>query len=323
MGVRAPVVGEDAARTTHPSPPDRGGQAGTPASALPWPAWSAPVAVVVLVGLILVVPTVVEAVVGVFGVQLDTNDLPAWATLVFVGVRESLEIAVAVMLIWRLTPKPRPAPPRRAVWPVDWVDAAIGIMAVLMLVLAVGAALNLVFGLRSGGDYVSVGATWGVGFVLGVLITIGVGPVCEELFFRGYVFTALARWRGVWPAAVISGVGFGAVHLLAYPPLQCVPLAVLGVGLCVLYRYTGSLVPGMIVHGLINAAGYAADAHLTTGQRVVLLAATPIAVLAIMRVIACSPTIRTLATGITTLKPTADPRPRTPTESSPAAALAP
>lgn len=153
--------------------------------------------------------------------------------------------------------------------------------------------------------------------MLGVLITIGVGPVFEEILFRGYVFTALARWRGVWPAAVITGVGFGAIHLLAYPPLQCAPLAVLGVGLCVLYRYTGSLVPGMVVHGLINAAGYAADAHLSAGQRVVLLAAAPIAVLAIMRVIARSRTIRTLTAGITTLEPTSDQRPLIPAESSP------
>jgi membrane protease YdiL (CAAX protease family) len=223
MGVRAPGVGEGAGRTTRPWP-QRRRQAGVPVSGLPWPAWSAPVAVVVMLGLVLIAPAVVEFGVGVFGVRLSTHQLPAWATLVIFFVRESVEIGVAVVMVWRLTPS-RPVPPRGAVWPADWADAAIGIMAVLMLVIAVGAALSTVFGLRSGGDYVSVGSTWSVGFLLGVLITIGVGPVFEEILFRGYVFTALARWRGVWPAAVITGVGFGAVHLLAYPPLQCVPLA--------------------------------------------------------------------------------------------------
>jgi membrane protease YdiL (CAAX protease family) len=315
MGVRVPGEGVGAGCTAHPSA-KRGDQADIPSSVLSWPAWSAPVAAVVVVGLVLLTPAVVGAVAGVFGVRLNADELPAWAALVIFFLRESTELGVAVALAWGLTAKHRAASPRSAVWPADWVDATIGIMAVLMLVLAFGAALNTVFGLRSGGDYASFGQTWSVGFVLGVLITIAVGPVCEEILFRGYIFAALARWSSVWPAALITGVGFGAIHLLAYPPLQCVPLAVLGVGLCVLYRHTGSLVPCMIVHGLINAAGYAADAHLAAGQRVVLLAAAPIAVLAIVWVIAYSRTIRTLATSITTLTPSSDLHPSTPTSSS-------
>src|SRR4051812_14851208 len=36
------------------------------------------------------------------------------------------------------------------------------------------------------------------------LVTI-VAPIAEEFFFRGYFFTALRNWKGLWPAAVITG----------------------------------------------------------------------------------------------------------------------
>lgn len=131
MGVRAPGVGESAGRTAHPWPQGRD-RDGVPMSALPWPAWSAPIAVVVMVALVLAVPAVVEFVVGVLGVRLNTDGLPAWATLVLFFVRELVEIGVAIVMAWRLTPRRYPAPPRSAVWPADWTSAAIGMMAVLI-----------------------------------------------------------------------------------------------------------------------------------------------------------------------------------------------
>ncbi len=42
-----------------------------------------------------------------------------------------------------------------------------------------------------------------------VLITV-VAPIGEEMFFRGYFFGALRNWKGVWPAAIGTGVIFGA-----------------------------------------------------------------------------------------------------------------
>jgi uncharacterized protein len=92
--------------------------------------------------------------------------------------------------------------------------------------------------------------------LLSAALTCVVAPICEEFLFRGFVFTALRNWRGVWPAAVISGVLFGAVHAGSAPAVDLLPLAVLGFGLCLLYRYTGSLYPCIAAHSLNNSLAF-------------------------------------------------------------------
>jgi membrane protease YdiL (CAAX protease family) len=89
-------------------------------------------------------------------------------------------------------------------------------------------------------------------------LTCVVAPICEEFLFRGYIFTALRSWHGTWPAAVITGLVFGAVHAGSAPALDLVPLAGLGFGLCLLYRYTGSLYPCIAAHSLNNSLAFAA-----------------------------------------------------------------
>lgn len=89
-------------------------------------------------------------------------------------------------------------------------------------------------------------------------LTCVLAPICEEFLFRGYIFTTLRNWRGTWPAAVITAILFGGVHATSAPPLDLVPLAGLGLGLCLLYRHTGSLYPGIAAHSLNNSIAFAA-----------------------------------------------------------------
>ncbi len=81
-------------------------------------------------------------------------------------------------------------------------------------------------------------------------------PICEEFLFRGYIFTALRNWRGTFPAALITAVLFGGVHVGSAPVLDLVPLAALGFGLCLLYRFTGSLYPPIIAHSINNSIAF-------------------------------------------------------------------
>jgi membrane protease YdiL (CAAX protease family) len=87
-------------------------------------------------------------------------------------------------------------------------------------------------------------------------LTCVVAPMCEEFLFRGFIFTALRNWRGTLPAAVITGLVFGGVHYGSAPVLDLVPLAALGFGLCLLYRYTGSLYPSIAAHSLNNSLAF-------------------------------------------------------------------
>ncbi len=93
--------------------------------------------------------------------------------------------------------------------------------------------------------------------VLSAALTCVIAPICEELLFRGYIFTALRSWRGTLPAALITGLVFGGVHYGSAPTLDLVPLAGLGFGLCFLYRFTGSLYPCMVAHSLNNSVAFA------------------------------------------------------------------
>jgi membrane protease YdiL (CAAX protease family) len=93
-----------------------------------------------------------------------------------------------------------------------------------------------------------------------VLITV-IAPLGEELFFRGYFFGSLRNWRGVWPAALLTGVIFGLIHVGSAPAGFLVPLAVFGVGLCLLYHYGGSLYPCIALHALNNSIALGATLH--------------------------------------------------------------
>lgn len=84
------------------------------------------------------------------------------------------------------------------------------------------------------------------------LLTIA-APLGEELFFRGYFFAALKNWRGVLPAAILTGVVFGAMHAGSAPVGFLVPLALFGIGLCLLYHWTKSLYPCIALHALNNS----------------------------------------------------------------------
>jgi membrane protease YdiL (CAAX protease family) len=83
-----------------------------------------------------------------------------------------------------------------------------------------------------------------------------IAPICEEILFRGFIFAALRNWRGTLPAAIITGLLFGGVHVGSAPALDLVPLAALGFGLCLLYRRTGSLYPCFAAHSLNNSLAF-------------------------------------------------------------------
>ncbi len=94
--------------------------------------------------------------------------------------------------------------------------------------------------------------------VASALVTCVIAPFSEEFLFRGYIFTALRNWRGPWPAAVLTGLVFGGVHVLSAPVIDLVPLAFLGFGLCLLYWRTRSLLPGIAAHSINNCLAFGA-----------------------------------------------------------------
>jgi CAAX protease family protein len=112
-----------------------------------------------------------------------------------------------------------------------------------------------------------------------VLVTV-IAPIAEEVFFRGYFFGALRNWRGPWPAALLTGLVFGAIHIGSADVEFLVPLAILGVMLCILRWRSGSLLPCIALHALNNALAFAVGEAWSVGQTLLLVAgATVVALL--------------------------------------------
>jgi len=93
---------------------------------------------------------------------------------------------------------------------------------------------------------------------------VEVGPVCEELPFRGLLLRSLTARVAWWPAVLMSLLVSGAGHAsgVTGPDAGLVArTAVLGAGLAVLARRTGTLTVAVLVHGQGNALSLLLAAH--------------------------------------------------------------
>jgi membrane protease YdiL (CAAX protease family) len=90
-------------------------------------------------------------------------------------------------------------------------------------------------------------------FAANVAVFCLLAPFVEELLFRGVGYSLL-RPLGAAPAILIVGLAFGAWHGLLVALLILIPF---GSALAYLRERTGSIVPGMVVHGLFNGAAIA------------------------------------------------------------------
>ena len=106
------------------------------------------------------------------------------------------------------------------------------------------------------------------GLVLAGVFIAFLAPVTEEIFFRGMLYRALRNRLSVPRAAVIGGVVFALVHGLSYPLDTLPPRLVFGIIACLLYERTGSLLPGIALHMIIDAGGL--ETAITGHNRIVL-----------------------------------------------------
>jgi membrane protease YdiL (CAAX protease family) len=221
-----------------------------------WPAWFGPLAL--LIGLVggLVLGSVVAAVIP--GGITHGNLSPA-ATDLATLIQDLGFVAAAVFLAKQVSP----VDPsmfglvRTRAW------RALGVVVgALVLWYLVSALWFLV--LNSSGqekEFVKeIGGNGSLGEVLAACaVACVVAPICEEFLFRGFIFRALSNWRGPWPAAIATGLLFGAVHGLSAPAVDLFPLAVLGIVLCGVYQLTGSLYPCVVLHVINNAIALGGD----------------------------------------------------------------
>jgi membrane protease YdiL (CAAX protease family) len=171
------------------------------------------------------------------------------------AISELLLFAVILALVlWiaRGLPKRQAFALRR---PSSWGHAAGVAFGVFVAIWIVSLALDPI--LHPGREQGLAPSTWESGragaFAANVFALAVVGPVVEELTFRGLGFTLLERYGQTLPVIAV-GIAFALWHGL----IEALPVFfVVGAGLALLRSRTGSIYPCVILHGLFNGLALA------------------------------------------------------------------
>jgi membrane protease YdiL (CAAX protease family) len=258
-----------------------------------WPWWTAPAALVgglllaAVGGLAVDIPAAL-----LFGVSISSSNLPGGLEILDTAVQDAMFVLSAVLFAkvgartvraWQFGLQ-RPGigwlSPR-----VGWLWAAGMGLVTLFTFLVLSVAWAEILNVNSKEKLLEqLGTNEGTALLLlSAALTCVVAPICEEFLFRGFIFRALYNWRGTWPAALITGLIFGGIHAGSAPAVDLLPLAALGFGLCVLYRYTGSLYPCIAAHSLNNSLAFG-DLE-GWGWQIPVLAVSALAAIALLAVV--------------------------------------
>lgn len=107
---------------------------------------------------------------------------------------------------------------------------------------------------RAGWISARIGEEWALASLNVADLTLW-GPFTEELFYRGVLIAALMRLMPLGWAVIVGAACFGLVHGLnpGYGIMGVGIGMVIGALLCGLYARAGSIWPGVLAHGGLNA----------------------------------------------------------------------
>lgn len=221
-----------------------------------WPAWLSLAAFAVGFGTTIVLGLIVIVVAGAFGAS--TSDPPPGINIGLTVV-QNLALVGAAFFFAMLSGRPAAA---------DFGLRPTRLWRSVRLLIAVWVGFFVLSGLwalalsleqqQTLPDELGAGDSLVNALVVIGLVTV-IAPLGEELFFRGFFFGALRNWRGPIIAAILTGGLFGLVHVGSSPIGYLVPLAIFGIGLCLLYEWTGSLYPPIALHALNNSIALGAN----------------------------------------------------------------
>jgi membrane protease YdiL (CAAX protease family) len=86
-----------------------------------------------------------------------------------------------------------------------------------------------------------------------LLISVGIGPIAEEFFFRGFLYKALSLSWGKVSAGAAVCIVFVLFHYSAFEYWVALMSLLLGsIALLVLREKSGSLIPPILMHQFYN-----------------------------------------------------------------------
>jgi CAAX protease family protein len=221
-----------------------------------WQPWLGPLALILALLLSVFAGLLVDIPLIALGVHVNSAKPPGGVLIADTVLQDAIFVGTAVVLAgwgartvysWQFGL--RATPFWRAVLCVLLAFVAVFVFAVLWSALIHNEAKDKVLE--------KLGSKEGTGLlVASAVLTCVVAPISEETLFRGFIFTSLRNWKGPWPAALLTALIFGGVHVASAPIEDLLPLAALGFALCLIYRATGSLYPCIATHAINNAIAF-------------------------------------------------------------------
>jgi hypothetical protein len=98
--------------------------------------------------------------------------------------------------------------------------------------------------------------------VIGAIL-VAIGPLVEEIFFRGALYRPLQKTSPIPATIAVTSVMFAVSH---FAPQTYVPIAVVGLALGVARHASGSLIPPLLLHGAFNGLSLLAMATAPSGD---------------------------------------------------------
>lgn len=96
------------------------------------------------------------------------------------------------------------------------------------------------------------------------LLSVTAG-ICEEIIYRGVLLAVLIPVAGTWPAVAVCSIIFGLGHLYQ-GATGIVKTSLVGVVMALLVVFSGSLLPAMILHVVVDiTSGRILNAAVTAG----------------------------------------------------------
>jgi len=150
---------------------------------------------------------------------------------------------------------------------VGWaVVAIVGAFAVAGIYSGIVTYFNIDALSQSCGDQVPDGIrSSALLMAMAAVLAVIFAPVCEELFFRGFIFPGLARAWGPVAGIAASGILFGSAHLLGNPTLykSMIEFTAIGMVFAFVYWRSGSIFSSMLAHFSFNLIGVITIASTT------------------------------------------------------------
>jgi uncharacterized protein len=244
------------------------------------PVWAPFVALAVVFVIVSLFSAAVLGIAHASNPSIDVSNPPESLTLVLTVIQDAVLVLAAVLTLKVILARVSGGDLglRRV---GDWRRALKVAIAVYAAYWVVSALLTALFNPPKQQIVTDLEHQHAAAVLIGFMaLTCVIAPFCEELFFRGFMFTTFARRIGPRWGALLTGVIFGLAHA-PNPAAGLVALGVLGVCLCALYWRTQSIIPCMALHALNNSISYGVTKSLSAPAFVALVVCSVALVVAV------------------------------------------